>query len=69
MKTITFEMKNTLDEISGSLDIAEKRLVNLKTQQKNLSKMKHRKNIKKLKSISELWDSFTWPHLCATGIL
>ena len=38
-------MKNILTRIYGRLDIAEekiKRLVNLKTQQQELSKLKHR---------------------------
>lgn len=42
MKITICEMKNILGGFNSRLDIAEKRLVNLKTNQWNLCKMKHR---------------------------
>ena len=40
-KNCSVQEKNTLDGIKGRLDTQKKRLVNVKTQQEKLSKMKH----------------------------
>lgn len=42
--TTRCEMKNILDEINRKLDIAGEKIVNMKSQEQRLSKMKHEEN-------------------------
>lgn len=60
-------MKYTWKEISR-LDIAEEKLLSLNKQLWTLSKMGHRKNNKKMKSISELLDNFQQPSIGVIGV-
>lgn len=69
------EVKNTLNQINGRLDIEiktkKKILVNLKSQEQKLPKTKQttaREN-KNVKSISELWDKFKHTNTPGTGIV
>lgn len=57
-------MESTLNGTKIRLDIAEERLVNVKTQQQQLAKMEHteKKDIKSEEIISELWDSSKQPN-------
>ena len=52
-----FEMKNILDKLNVNLEIAEKILVDLQTEQQKLQNETHRERIilKIDNSISELW--------------
>lgn len=72
------EVKNTISEmknISGGIyteqTLQKKRLVNLKTQQQELFKIKHTENKlkeRKKNSISEVWADFRWPNISVIGI-
>lgn len=64
------EIKMALDGINSRLIIEEEKLMNVKTQQQKLMKMKHREkqDLKSEQSISELWDYFKWPNMCVSGV-
>lgn len=53
--------------VNSRLDIIEKRLVSLKTQQK-LFKTKQKKNVFNEIKICELWENFKQPNVCVTGV-
>lgn len=67
----TSEMKNSQDRINGRLDIAEKRLLNSKTEQKELFKIKYteiKRSLENKKSITKLWDNFSHSNIHVIGI-
>lgn len=71
VKNTISEMKNISGEIYTEQTLQKKRLVNLKTQQQELFKIKHTENKlkeRKKNSISELWDDFKWPNISVIGI-
>lgn len=73
MKTVMCEMKNTLDEINFWLDTAEKEICKFeKFSNRNHPKQEKREwyddDVKKKKSISELWERLKWPNVHVIGI-
>lgn len=66
MATTMSKIENTLDKILNELDIIGEKIIKLKTQKQQPSKMKHRE--KKEKSFRELWDNFKWSNIHINGI-
>lgn len=69
MKTTMAEMKIYWMGLTADETLRKKRLVNLKTQQEKVSRMKYgKKTRKKEESMKELWDSFKQPNEHASGV-